>query len=582
MADSLPQQFGRYQLLQKIATGGMAEIFKAKATGEGGFEKLVAIKRILPHLSSDPEFLAMFMKEAKLAALLSHQNIVQIFDFGQVDDVYYIAMEYLWGNDLRSILKQAKETRPLPIECALYIASRTCAGLEYSHNLKDLSGAPLNIIHRDVNPQNVLITHQGEIKIVDFGIAKIAEKDASTKVGVLKGKVPYMSPEQASGAPIDKRSDIFSAGVLLYEMVTGQRAFQGETLETLDRVRAAQFRAPEVVVPGLPGEIYEILHTALAKNPEQRFQTCAEMFARLDNCLTLFSERQNAENLSRHIRQIFADDGTLEIRVRQPGEAVFSSIQTMHDGGREQTRTLATDAGQAGTATINLPAMKKRHARWIATALVALAAVASIYVVYHFATIVPPQVNKLNLAVAALEHNEFDQAARMFEELLAAQPELSPSAASPYSAALLQHGLNQLRNNPENARALLEKSIRVNPGNARAYFELGKFFTKINDYPEAIRYYRKATNLDPNSPEAFFNLGFLYAKQEDYLLGEQMFIRAIELVPPYLDEAYFNLAMVQKGQGKVRESLISLEQAVTINPHNAKAAEYLARFSRTE
>jgi serine/threonine protein kinase len=619
MSESFPQQFGKYQLIHRIATGGMAEIFKAKAGGEGGFEKLVAIKRILPHLSGDPEFVAMFMREAKLAALLSHPNIVQIYDFGKENDTYYIAMEYLWGNDLGTVLKKVREKRSLPLECALYIASRVAAGLQYSHHLMDLSGNPLNIIHRDINPQNIIITHQGEVKIVDYGIAKIAEIDSTTKVGTLKGKVPYMSPEQAAGQIIDKRSDIFSTGVILYEMVTGVKAFQGATMEVLERVRNAEFQLPELIVPDLPSEICEIIHTALAKDPDHRFQTCAELFTRLDDCLTMFSERQNAENLSRHIRQLFTDEAS-DTKSGEPLAHYLTALHAVEPPTKDRTQTLQLQVASPATPTLVPVATAtsgRRRLLWMS--LVFLVAIVSGVIFLSSYTIrVPGMVpeklsesaaqkapgavsesvpekprdvapgkgpetsppDRFNIAVAALDNKEYAKAIPLFEELLASQPELARQLAEPYSMALLQEGVAWLAEDSERGRKQIEKSLAVNPLNSRGYYELAKLHTKQKAYREAIRYYHKALDLDPSFPEAYFNLGFLYARQEEFSRAEEMFLKAISLSPAYVDEAYFNLAMVQKSRGKMDDSVKSLEQAININPHNSKAVEYLDKLRR--
>ena len=253
MSEFKPVRFGKYLILDKIATGGMAELYKAKITSVEGFEKLVAIKKILPSLTEDKNLVSMFIDEAKLAALLTHQNIVQIYDLGSTEGAYFIAMEYIHGKDLRVLATKAKERNlPLPLEYALYITCRICSGLDYSHNLKDFQGNPLELTHRDISPQNILVTYEGEVKIVDFGIAKAAKKSSDTEEGLIKGKVSYMSPEQAAGKPIDKRSDIFSTGILLYEMITGGRMFKGADLQVLERVRKADFEPAENIVPDLP------------------------------------------------------------------------------------------------------------------------------------------------------------------------------------------------------------------------------------------------------------------------------------------------------------------------------------------
>jgi len=303
-----PARFGKYLLLDKIATGGMAELYRAKITGVQGFEKLIAIKKILPHLAHEEDLVDCFIDEAKLAALLNHQNIVQIYDFGSLEGTYYIAMQYLFGKDLRRILSKAeKKGMDLGLEYGLYIASRICSGLEYAHNLKDFQGKPLRLIHRDISPQNILITYEGDVKVVDFGIAKAAARSTLTQAGMIKGKVAYMSPEQAGGEVIDYRSDIFSAGILLYELTTGKRMFQGETMEVLSKVREARFDPPETVAE-LPERVCGVLHKALAKDPDQRYQSCAEMMTDLETCIHELSLWPTSSGLGRTMRALFQEE----------------------------------------------------------------------------------------------------------------------------------------------------------------------------------------------------------------------------------------------------------------------------------
>jgi serine/threonine protein kinase len=256
MKQITPKRFGKYLLLDQIAVGGMAELHRAMITGVQGFEKLIAVKKILPHLTIEEELVDSFIDEAKLAALLHHQNIVQIYDFGSVEKSYFIAMEYLFGKDLRNVMDKAKQDgSPLSLEYALYVVSRVASGLNYAHNLKDFQGKQLNIIHRDISPQNIFITYEGDVKIVDFGIAKAATQSTMTQVGMIKGKVAYMSPEQADGKTIDYRSDIFSLGIILYELVTGEKMFQGDTMQILSKVRSAEFPPPDEVIKDVPDKL---------------------------------------------------------------------------------------------------------------------------------------------------------------------------------------------------------------------------------------------------------------------------------------------------------------------------------------
>jgi serine/threonine protein kinase len=219
-----PVPFGKYTLLERISVGGMAEVFRAKTFGVEGFERLVAVKRILPNIAEDKEFIRMFVDEAKLAVQLNHANIAQITDLGVVDGSYYIALEHVHGRDLRSVFERARsQNEAMPVAHACYVAMKVCEGLDYAHNKRDASGGEISLVHRDVSPQNVLVSFEGEIKLIDFGIAKAVGTSINTKSGVLRGKLGYMSPEQVRGLPVDRRSDVFSCGIVLYEMLTGER-----------------------------------------------------------------------------------------------------------------------------------------------------------------------------------------------------------------------------------------------------------------------------------------------------------------------------------------------------------------------
>jgi serine/threonine protein kinase len=307
---SAPFHFGKYFLVDKIGTGGMAELYLAKQTGLKGFEKVLAIKRILPHLTQDTEFINMFINEAKLAALLSHQNIVQIFDLGNVDGIYYIAMEYVMGKDLRTMLRKRKERKTrIPVELALTITSRMCSGLDYAHRKKDLSGGDLNIVHRDVSPQNVLISYEGEVKIVDFGIAKAASSGSETKAGVLKGKLAYMSPEQAWGKTIDRRTDVFATGVVLYEMLTGERPFKATSdFDLLEKVREAKLDPPSKLNPEIYPELEVAVMKSLAKDPTDRYQTTSEMEMALETLIVGKGHGLSSLNLSQYMSALFKEE----------------------------------------------------------------------------------------------------------------------------------------------------------------------------------------------------------------------------------------------------------------------------------
>ncbi len=305
----MPRQLGRYQLLRRLATGGMGEIYVARTTGAGGFEKRVIIKTILPHLARQEEFVTKFLDEGRIVVQLTHGNIVPVFDMGEEDGEYFIAMEYVPGLDLRAILKRmtARNER-LPIELALYVAAELCKGLGYAHRKTDDDGAPLDIVHRDVSPSNVLVSREGEVKIIDFGIARAAGKVAETATGHIQGKCCYMSPEQARGRSLDARSDIFSTGVLLYEILTLTRPFEGRSdLESLELVRQCNADPPGILRPAIPEEVDAIVCRAMAKDPDDRYQSIDEMHVDLQQELYRLDHSVTSQSLAEQLSPVFAE-----------------------------------------------------------------------------------------------------------------------------------------------------------------------------------------------------------------------------------------------------------------------------------
>lgn len=298
--------YGPYELLERVAVGGMAEVFRAKRSGVEGFEKIVAVKRILSHLSDNKEFVDMFIAEAKMVAGLTHPNIVQIFDLGRIEKTYYIAMEHIHGRDLRSILRRAKEKGlRLPLDLVVHIVSKVAWALEFAHRKKDDKGRPMMIVHRDVSPQNILISFDGEVKLTDFGIAKAATKASITDAGALRGKLLYMSPEQAWGRPLDRRSDLFSLGIVFYEMLTEQKPFLARSeMSILETVRDCQIQPPREVNPRVHERLEKIALQALTKDPDHRYQDAGELARELERFLL---ERQppTLAQLARFLELLF-------------------------------------------------------------------------------------------------------------------------------------------------------------------------------------------------------------------------------------------------------------------------------------
>jgi serine/threonine protein kinase len=298
--------FGKYLLVRKLAQGGMAEIFLAKQIGPEGFERDVVIKRMLKPLSDSPEFVNMFLDEARIAARLVHQNIVHITDLGQADGQYFLCMEYIPGEDLTQLIEVSYlRQEPIPAAVACRIMLGACEGLEFAHSFEE-NGRPLKIVHRDVTPSNILVTYQGTVKLVDFGIAKAETKVAKTGHGTVKGKWVYMSPEQARGEPVDRRSDVFSLGLTFYELLTGDRVFQRENeLAILKALLTAAIANPRKFRPDLPDAVIAILGRALTRELEKRYQSAGAMAHDLESFLATAAPGTGTKVLAQYMVGVF-------------------------------------------------------------------------------------------------------------------------------------------------------------------------------------------------------------------------------------------------------------------------------------
>ena len=303
-------QFGAYQLIKRIAYGGMAEIHLAKTQGLQGFERLLALKVIHPKYSEDQEFIDMLVDEAKLAVQLSHGNICQTFDLGRIDNTYYIAMEFIDGKDLYQLLVKCSELDiEIPFDIIAFIALSTAAGLQYAHTRSDNYGRELNLIHRDISPQNVIVSYDGEVKIVDFGIAKASQRGKETESGVIKGKFFYMSPEQAWGENIDHRTDIFSTGICLYEMITGEMLYNEEkALVLLDKVRKAEIPDMRALRPDLPAELERITRDALRRDRDERYESAGALQGALSGFLYKNWPKFNRRRIADFMKHVFGDN----------------------------------------------------------------------------------------------------------------------------------------------------------------------------------------------------------------------------------------------------------------------------------
>ncbi len=351
----LPQAartYGRFDLLLELAAGGMAMLYLARLRGPEDFEKLVALKIIHPHLTRDAKFIAMFKDEARLAALLHHPNAVQIYDLGQIEGSYFIAMEFVRGQDLRAVLHAVRRRQGTSGDwpphygwsLAARIVADAAAGLHAAHELTSATGEPLGLVHRDVSPHNLLVSYEGHVKLTDFGIAKAAQRSTNTDSGTVKGKLAYMSPEQAMGEAVDRRSDVFSLGVVLWEAVTLKRLFKRKTdSATLHQLTSAEIPSPRTVRPNLPEELEAIVMRSLARDAADRFDTALELQQALEGLIAKTGRTAGSTEIKTLMQDCFAEQrAVFEADIRAAVEGTANAPPTLQRvEGTQETRLSA-------------------------------------------------------------------------------------------------------------------------------------------------------------------------------------------------------------------------------------------------
>ncbi len=604
---SLPtRQLGNYIILDRLAVGSETELFRAMNTNAQSGEQLVTIKKLLPHLTHKKDLTSSFIAEANLAALLDHPNIVQIYELGKAEETYFIAMEYVRGKNCRRIGSKAEERNmPLELRLAIHIVCRICESLDYTHKLKDFQGKDLKIVHQNISPQTIFITYDGEVKVIDFGIAGATNRNIYSKMRMVKGKMAYMSPEQAKGKAVDRRSDIFFCGNILYELITGKPMFSGAATDILAKVKDAEFVKPEVLRSDLPGKLLEVLDRALQRKPEDRYQSCADMLDDLGECIQpgAFSSQQE---LSEYMQSLFAEESVKEqqhlqrlvgncgmrndrvIPVPSPEENTAGHHILISEQDNDQ------DAGNLP----RMPTMKKLSLA--ALGICFLVSIGLVFVINQIDAETSTsqitdnfrpvkEIKNQDLSGKAKENEiyqkgmealigrRFNEAITIFEELLPLGRTMKEKIALPYTEALVGLANNIKDTDPGKAISLYERAVQFDPNRAQAFFELGMIFMKQKNNTKAISNFKNVIKLNPDLPNTYFNLGYLYAITKNYAEAEEMYSRTVELKPSYLDEALYNLALVQHKLHKDKESLANILKAVEINPNNTLAQNYLKK-----
>jgi len=576
------EPYGFYYLTKKIATGGMAELFRARRkVGLEGFEKILAIKRILPHLSDNRDFVAMFADEAKIAAQLTHQNIVQIFDFGRLDETYFIAMEFVLGSNLRGIMeKTAQLDTRLSVNDCIFIITKAAIGLDYAHRKRNLQNHPLNIIHRDISPQNILVSYEGEVKLTDFGIAKAALTTSITKTGVLKGKVSYMSPEQARGEGIDRRSDIFSLGAVFYELLTYRKLFEGESeLQILERLKDPHIEPPSRLNPDIPMELDRIVLKALATRPQDRYHSAEEMFTQCEAFLASRDDFASTYGFRNFLRIIFRDEIEGEEReIREEFERVRS-----FEINQEKTHSVVDRSCSPAYHEHSLP----RRGLGLFWRLKHMTIVTGVLILGFFLFLAfmptPSQTNKkvptaddhVRYALFCFGQARFERAIDEFGKAFKMEPSYANRYRKQLARVFLGRGKANIPQKVDMAIRDFEAARRLDPGNHETYFHLGQAFMKCGKYDKALNQYEQSIAIMAENPDAHFNLGYIFLARKEYASAAREFEDVVKLKPPYLGDAYVNLGIARYNAGHLKEALMAFKKALELTPNNRKISSYI-------
>jgi serine/threonine protein kinase len=582
------EPYGFYYLTKKIATGGMAELFRArKKVGLEGFEKILAIKRILPHLSNNRDFVAMFADEAKIAAQLTHQNIVQILDFGKLNETYFIAMEFVLGRNLRGIMEKTRQldTR-LSINDCVFIITKAAIGLDYAHRKRNLQNSPLQIIHRDISPQNILVSYEGEVKLTDFGIAKASSTTSVTKTGVLKGKVSYMSPEQARGEGADRRSDIFSLGVVFHELLTYRKFFGGESeLQILERLKDPYIEPPSRFNPDIPIELDRIILKALALKPQDRYQSAEEMFTQCETFLASQDDFPRTNGFRNFLQIIFREDiegEKTEIQEEFDRVRSFEINQEKTHSFTLQSTSPASNEHSLLSGGLGLFWRLKRTGAIAGILVLAFLLFLSFIPTPSRTTKkVPTADDHVRYALYCFGQARFDRAVAEFEKAFEMEPSYAHRHRKQLATVFLERGKANFPQKLEMAIRDFKEARNLDPGNHEAYFQLGRALTKFGKYDEALNQYEQSIAIMPENPDAHFNLGYIFLGRKEYASAAREFEEVVKIKPPYLSDAYVNLGIARYNAGHLEEALMALKKALQLNPKNENISTYIDAIKAT-
>ncbi len=576
-------QFCKYLLLDRISKNNRAEIYKSRIIGLENFDKFIALKIFFPHLNKNEDFANNFHNNAGTSALLIHNNISQIYDFGINDDSFFTASEYFSGTNLRNILEDSiKKGIHLKLDFILFIVNCICKGLDYAHNLRYQAGSHLNIVHGGLYPDNIIITANANVKITDFGIAETSFIRSCNDT--LPEKLAYLAPEQASGKRCDHRSDIFSVGVLLYEMITGKTVFNPNSNDIRNNLEQAMVQMPDNATVYLPSEIKKIICNSFTKDPNERYRSCAEMFSELEK-FTKQASFQNMNKPPNSLKKLLKGINISDHRTKSSQtiknsnyEAIINKtsidVNSENQEAKPTKRCSRIPSSNSQKKIDDIKSVVKKKIFHIA--LMSCIATISILILILLIILLTPiddhgnknpakikipanthiinkQNEPLNLIDKAQKANQngyYSDAIACFESAFLLNPSLKTHYKSIVYSAYVNEGLKQINSNRENALSKFRKALDYNPQGDKALFYTGVIYFLSEKSDQAKNYFRTVLEINPSHDKAHFNLGLIFLSEKQYQGATFQFTKVIESEPSYLADAYISLGITYCKMGK--------------------------------
>jgi eukaryotic-like serine/threonine-protein kinase len=570
------EQLGEYRLVARIATGGMAELFLGRREGPAGFRKTVAIKRLLPHLTREPQVVQMFLNEARIASRFEHPNIVQVFDLGQAGDDYFMAMEFLDGRTLAEVLEaSAARGELVPLGIAVRVLADALAGLHYAHEARDEGGQLLGVVHRDFNPANVFVTYDGRVKVLDFGIAKIQSLSAQSEPGVLRGKYYYMSPEMVTGQPIDRRADLFAAGVMLYEILAGRLPFEANDVRTLvTAIAVAKVNPPSAIDAGVPPALDALCLKLLRKDPVGRPADADAIRLALEKFLVDVHQSIGAPELGEYMVRLFPETDPNRRKMAElrnldptPGGIPMRALGTAPLPSQRAAPRSDPPAAQAPEPVSAGDSEGRPRRSWaLPVALIILASIGAAGFLFrdslpHFTISRTPPVTHVTPKAPP----------KPTTAVASQQPELDRARAAMEKGKL------------DAARDMVEKAIGSDAANAAAHALLGEILLKQRYGQKAEAELRQAIKLAPQGLGAYRTLADLKVEQGDVMEASKVLEQAHKLAPQDLETTKALAALdAQRGEWKQDVALLELVLSKAPKDASASADEGFAHFQLGE